>query len=46
MVTKTKDTFRGPYVAPEVEWLEVREEDFILDYDNITPAEEDDWGEG
>ena len=46
MVTKVKDAPRCLYVSPSVELLEVREEEFILGYDNIIPAEEDDWGEG
>ena len=48
MVTKEKDTVRCLYEAPNVELLEIQEEEFILGYDDgsIKPGEEENWGEG
>lgn len=46
MELKTRPAARAPYEAPETELFDIQEEDFILDYGNITPGEEDEWGEG
>lgn len=41
-----RTTGKCPYETPEVELLVIQAEDFILDYRNINPAEEETWGEG